>query len=128
MIPLATYSATVTTVNAVLLADTARSASVPLLQRLDPAQRVSVIAGLVVILTFGGLLLLLVRTGGRLTRWYIDQPMCRSHPGGSSCSNVGRDAERAAERTPPAGPTQPQERVGADQSTRPISSRDTLSQ
>ena len=33
------------------------------------------IAALAVILTFGGFLLLVVRAGGRITRWYINQPL-----------------------------------------------------
>jgi hypothetical protein len=49
--------------------------SLPLLQRLPPHQRVRVMAALVVVIALGGLLLLGVRAGGRIARWYINRPV-----------------------------------------------------
>jgi hypothetical protein len=58
-----------------LLAELDGGSAVPLLQRLEPTQRVRVMAALAVILTFGGLLLLMVRAGARIARWYIQRPV-----------------------------------------------------
>src|SRR5690606_39046208 len=113
--------------DAAMLADAAAAQSAPLLQRLDPAQRISVIAGLVVILTFGGLLLLLVRTGGRLTRWYIDQPVCRSPRQSSPLARVGRVAAPAVGKSARAESAVTPDKANPDQCTQPMSSSDTRS-
>jgi hypothetical protein len=84
-----------------LLAESGAGESVPLLQQLDPVQRVRVIAGLIVIISCGGLLLLVVRTGGRLTRWYIDHPLPR-RPGSAGPARATPRGRAGA--PPPDGP------------------------
>lgn len=56
--------------------------STPLFTRLDAMQRVKVVASLFVLLTLGALLILLVRAGSRLARWYSGPPPQRSTPPG----------------------------------------------
>jgi hypothetical protein len=127
MNPLVALSAIVPNVDTALLAESAKSPAVRLLQRLDPAQRVSVMAGLVVIITFGGLLLLLVRTGGRLTRWYIDRPACRLAQRGDPRKGQARVVGPAVGKHPQATRGLDDQPAGSDPNTRPISSGDTRS-
>lgn len=54
--------------------------STPLITRLDAMQRVKVLASLFILLTVGALLILLVRAGSRLARWYSGPPPQRSTP------------------------------------------------
>ena len=54
--------------------------SAPLFTRLDALQRVKVLASLVILLTAGALLILLVRAGSRLARWYSGPPPQKSTP------------------------------------------------
>ena len=54
--------------------------STPLITRLDAMQRVKVLASLFILLTVGALLILLVRAGSRLARWYSGPPPERSTP------------------------------------------------
>jgi hypothetical protein len=61
-----------------LCADSATGSTGPLLRQLTPAQRVRVMAALVVMIMCGVLLLVLIRAGGRIARWYVNRP-----PGGA---------------------------------------------
>ena len=47
----------------------------PLLQRLEPRQRIRVLAALMVMLVAAAFLFLLIRAGARIARWYIGGPL-----------------------------------------------------
>ncbi len=54
----------------------------PLLQQLDPLQRIRVLAALVVLLVAAAFLFVVIRAGGRIARWYVEGPVRRADPSG----------------------------------------------
>jgi hypothetical protein len=57
-----------------ILAEVAPERPASLLERLEPRQRVRVMAALVVVLVFGGFLLIFIRASSRIARWYVNRP------------------------------------------------------
>ena len=55
-----------------------------LLHQLSPLQRMKVLAALVVLLVAAAFLFLVIRAGGRITRWYVEGPRQPTTPPGLS--------------------------------------------
>ena len=76
----------------------AQSSSQTLMSRLDPYQRLQVLAGLAIILTMFGVWWLFLRGASRMARWYINRPPRRTTASGDPFARVIDAKPRRAAR------------------------------